>query len=139
MKQVHRSANKISEENFCRFHILEAILGQKWTLLRAHKIWEKIKNSKMCFKLLICTPMNLLWINFRKIGVKKKSYHQLFGRFFGHFPYKLLYICQFSCILSRPNFEKLQKKIWVYLRSGWAIFETTTFWNHKSWIYFIKA
>ena len=29
MKQVHMSANKMSEEDFCRFHILEAILGQK--------------------------------------------------------------------------------------------------------------
>ena len=29
MKQVQRSVNKMSEADFCRSHILEAILGKK--------------------------------------------------------------------------------------------------------------
>ena len=39
MKQVHMSANKMSEEDFCRLHVLEGTLGQ--TVANFSKIVKK--------------------------------------------------------------------------------------------------
>ena len=83
---------------------------KKWTWPLKTVKNEKLKNQlqKFCFH-----SYELALNEFLGILEKWKSY-QLFRRFFGHFPYKSLYICQLLRVydLTLKNHRKRSKFSW---------------------------